>query len=96
MEGNANARLTIKKKMSDCTVLGCRLVLILDDLLWVLADDQLKAALHFADSLSGLLKRATAVTQKVKGARKLEVRRARASYGSYHSRTFSIIYLCNP
>ena len=60
--------------MADCCVLGCRLVLILDDLLWVLTDDQLKAALHFADSLSGLLKRATALTQKVKGARKLEVR----------------------
>jgi hypothetical protein len=34
---------------------------------------QLKAALHFADSLSGLLVRATEETQKVKGARKLEV-----------------------
>ena len=32
-----------------------------------------KAALHFADSLSGLLKRATEETQKIKGARKLEV-----------------------
>ena len=58
---------------SDCAVLGCRLVVILDDLLWVLTDDQLKAALHFADSLSGLLKRATEETQKVKGARKLQV-----------------------
>lgn len=68
----ARCRITIKKKLSDCAVLGCRLVLILDDLLWVLTDDQLKAALHFADSLSGLLKRATEETQKVKGARKLE------------------------
>lgn len=55
-------------------MLGCRLVLIMEDLLWVLTDDQLKAALHFADSLSGLLKRATEETQKIKGARKLEVR----------------------
>lgn len=45
----------------------------MEDLLWVLTDDQLKAALHFADSLSGLLKRATEQTQKIKGARKLEV-----------------------
>ena len=37
-------RLTIKKRMSDCCVQGCRLVLILDDLLWVLTDDQLKAS----------------------------------------------------
>ena len=57
----------------DCLVLGCRLVLIMEDLLWVLTDDQLKAALHFADSLTGLLKRATEETQKIKGARKLEV-----------------------
>ena len=62
--------------LPDCSVLGCRLVLILDDLLWVLTDDQLKAALHFADSLTGLLKRATEAAQKIKGARKLEVRRA--------------------
>ena len=68
----ARCRITIKKKMSDCSVLGCRLVVILDDLLWVLTDDQLKAALHYADSLSGLLKRATEETQKVKGARKLQ------------------------
>lgn len=68
----ARCRITIKKKMSDCSVLGCRLVFILDDLLWVLTDDQLKAALHYADSLSGLLKRATEETQKVKGARKLQ------------------------
>ena len=58
---------------TDCLVLGCRLVLIMEDLLWVLTDDQLKAALHFADSLTGLLKRATEETQKIKGARKLEV-----------------------
>ncbi|XP_059079286.1 bridge-like lipid transfer protein family member 3B isoform X2 [Tigriopus californicus] len=68
----ARCRITIKKKIADCAVLGCRLVIILDDILWGLTDDQLKAALHFADSLSGLLKRATAETQKVKGARKLQ------------------------
>jgi hypothetical protein len=68
----ARCRITIKKKLSDCAVLGCRLVLIMEDLLWVLTDDQLKAALHFADSLTGLLKRATEESQKIKGARKLE------------------------
>jgi hypothetical protein len=68
----ARCRITIKKKLADCAVLGCRLVLIMEDLLWVLTDDQLKAALHFADSLTGLLKRATEEMQKIKGARKLE------------------------
>ena len=59
---------------ADCQVLGCRLTLLLDDLLWVLTDSQILAALHFMNSLSGLIKEATEVTQRYKAARKLEVR----------------------
>ena len=76
----ARCRMTIKKRMSDCTVLGVRLVLILDDLLWVLTDDQLKAALHFMDSISGLIKKATATQQKEKAARKLDNKGDKSSY----------------
>lgn len=57
----------------DCFIMGSRLVVILDDLLWVLTDSQLKAALHFLDSLAGLVQKATALTRKAKAARKLEV-----------------------
>lgn len=57
----------------DCFVMGCRLALLLDDLLWVLTDSQLKAALCFIDSLSGLIKRDTEITRVKKAARKLEV-----------------------
>lgn len=53
--------------------MGCKLLLILDDLLWVLTDSQLKAVLHFIDSLSDLVQRATESTRKKKAARKLEV-----------------------
>lgn len=53
--------------------MGSKLVVILDDLLWVLTDSQLKAALHFLDSLAGLVQKATLVTRKAKAARKLEV-----------------------
>lgn len=53
--------------------MGSMLVIILDDLLWVLTDSQLKAALHFLDSLSDLVQKATQVTRKAKAARKLEV-----------------------
>lgn len=53
--------------------MGSKLVLILDELLWVLTDSQLKAALHFLDSLSGLIKKADEVVRKKKAARKLEV-----------------------
>ncbi|KAK4323449.1 hypothetical protein Pmani_005869 [Petrolisthes manimaculis] len=50
----ARCRITIKKKLTDCSVVGCRLVLLMDDLLWVLTDSQLTAAFHFMDSLSDL------------------------------------------
>lgn len=68
----ATCRIVIKKRISDCFVMGSRLVIILEDLLWVLTDSQLKAALHFADSLSGLIQKATQITRKTKAARKLE------------------------
>ncbi|KAK9891592.1 hypothetical protein WA026_015552 [Henosepilachna vigintioctopunctata] len=68
----ATCRIVIKKRLADCFVVGSRLVVILEDLLWVLTDSQLKAALHFADSLSGLIQKATQITRKTKAARKLE------------------------
>ncbi|CAG9767009.1 unnamed protein product [Ceutorhynchus assimilis] len=72
LTNQARCRITIKKRLSDCFILGSRLVIILDDLLWVLTDSQLKAALHFLNSLSGLIQRATNLTRKLKAARKLE------------------------
>ncbi|ALC39333.1 CG34126 [Drosophila busckii] len=72
LTNHARCRITIRKRLADCTLLASRLVLILDDLLWVLTDSQLKAALHFVDSLSGLIKAATHATQKSKAARKLQ------------------------
>ncbi|XP_012273649.1 UHRF1-binding protein 1 [Orussus abietinus] len=73
LTNQARCRITIKKRISDCFVMGSRLVLILDDLLWVLTDSQLKAALHFLDSLGGLVEKATLLERKTKAARKLEV-----------------------
>lgn len=73
LTNHARCRITIRKRLSDCSLLASRLVLILDDLLWVLTDSQLKAALHFVDSLSGLIKAATHATQKTKAARKMQV-----------------------
>ncbi|XP_035227053.1 UHRF1-binding protein 1-like [Stegodyphus dumicola] len=66
-------KMTIKKKLTDCSVIGSRLIFVLDDLLWVLTDAQLVAALHFLQSLSGLVQKATEVTQKLKAKQKLEV-----------------------
>lgn len=68
----AKCRITIKKRLADSFITGSKLVVILDDLLWVLTDSQLKAALHFLDSLAGLVQKATQVSRKAKAARKLE------------------------
>lgn len=72
LTNQARCRITIKKKMSDCTILTSRLVLILDDLLWVLTDSQLNAALHFVDSLASLIKASTNLTHKTKAKKILE------------------------
>ncbi|KAF7989984.1 hypothetical protein HCN44_008658 [Aphidius gifuensis] len=73
LTNQARCRITIKKRLSDCFVMGSRLILILDDLLWVLTDSQLKAALYFVDSLTGLIEKATLLERKIKAARKIEV-----------------------
>ncbi|KAG5675899.1 hypothetical protein PVAND_005758 [Polypedilum vanderplanki] len=72
LTNQAKCRITIKKKISDCSVLSSRLLLILDDLLWVLTDSQLKAALHFVDSLAGLIQESNKTIQRKKAQRKLE------------------------
>lgn len=58
---------------ADCFILGSRLVLILEDLLWVLTDSQLRAALYFVESLAGMVQKSTEVSRKRKAARKIEV-----------------------
>lgn len=39
-------------QMKDCNVVGSKLMFLLDDLLWVLTDSQLKAMIEYAQSLS--------------------------------------------
>ncbi|XP_041832950.1 UHRF1-binding protein 1-like isoform X2 [Melanotaenia boesemani] len=45
-------RVTLKRRIKDCNVVASKLILILDDLLWVLTDSQLKAMVQYAKSLS--------------------------------------------
>ncbi|XP_011698292.1 PREDICTED: UHRF1-binding protein 1 isoform X3 [Wasmannia auropunctata] len=89
LTNQARCRITIKKRISDCFIMGSRLVIILDDLLWVLTDSQLKAALHFLDSLGGLIEKATILERKTKAARKLEVLPEYQAQISQQSRTKS-------
>ncbi|MFT7812926.1 UHRF1-binding protein 1 [Arapaima gigas] len=50
-------RIALKRRVKDCNVLASKLLFILDDLLWVLTDSQLKAVIHYAKSLSEAMER---------------------------------------
>ncbi|XP_010597892.2 bridge-like lipid transfer protein family member 3B isoform X2 [Loxodonta africana] len=52
-------RVTLKRRLKDCNVTATKLVLILDDLLWVLTDSQLKAMVQYAKSLSEAIEKST-------------------------------------
>uniref|UniRef100_A0A7M4FPH9 Bridge-like lipid transfer protein family member 3B n=1 Tax=Crocodylus porosus TaxID=8502 RepID=A0A7M4FPH9_CROPO len=52
-------RVTLKRRLKDCNVVATKLVLILDDLLWVLTDSQLKAMVQYAKSLSEAIEKST-------------------------------------
>ncbi|XP_072383543.1 bridge-like lipid transfer protein family member 3B [Diabrotica undecimpunctata] len=68
----ARCRIVIKKRLSDSFILGSRLAIILNDLMWFFTDSQLKAALYFIDSLTDLIQKSTQITRRTKAARKLE------------------------
>ncbi|XP_051043131.1 bridge-like lipid transfer protein family member 3A [Phodopus roborovskii] len=44
--------ITLKRRTKDCNVVASKLTFLLDDLLWVLTDSQLKAMMKYAESLS--------------------------------------------
>ncbi|UYV78895.1 UHRF1BP1L [Cordylochernes scorpioides] len=69
----ACCRLTIKKRLKDCSLVDWKVMVVLDDLLWVLTDSQLLAAVHFSSTLSELIRRSTEQAHKVKAKHKLEV-----------------------
>ncbi|KAM9230704.1 bridge-like lipid transfer protein family member 3B [Dugong dugon] len=52
-------RVTLKRRLKDCNVIATKLVLILDDLLWVLTDSQLKAMVQYAKSISEAIEKST-------------------------------------
>ncbi|XP_053574747.1 bridge-like lipid transfer protein family member 3B [Bombina bombina] len=52
-------RVTLKRRLKDCNVVASKLILILDDLLWVLTDSQLKAMAQYAKSLSEAIEKST-------------------------------------
>lgn len=45
------------QQLKDCNVVASKLVLLLDDLLWVLTDSQLKAMAQYSKSLSEVIEK---------------------------------------
>lgn len=57
---------------TDCGIVSSRLQVNLDDLLWVLTDSQMKAALGFVNSLRDVIKKSNQQSKKL-AAEKLRV-----------------------
>ncbi|CAB3252557.1 unnamed protein product [Arctia plantaginis] len=70
--GNTHCRIVIKKRLSDCAVVGSRLALCPEPLAWALTDGQLRAALACAAALAAPVRRATAAATRAKALRKIE------------------------
>ncbi|XP_069133817.1 bridge-like lipid transfer protein family member 3B [Argopecten irradians] len=58
-------RITIKKNLSDCSIISTRVMLFLDDILWVLTDTQLKAAILYANSLRQMIEKSREQSKKL-------------------------------
>ncbi|CAG0913699.1 unnamed protein product [Notodromas monacha] len=80
---DARCRITLKKKLNDCSVVGCRLAIVVDALLYVFTDSQLKAAKVFIDSLLHLVQKGQEQAKKVKALRKLESTEIRTDSKSF-------------
>ncbi|XP_037303509.1 UHRF1-binding protein 1-like isoform X1 [Manduca sexta] len=70
--GNTHCRIVIKKRLSDCAVIGSRLAICPEPLAWALTDGQLRAALACAHALAAPVRRATAAATRAKALRKIE------------------------
>nr|XP_033775116.1 UHRF1-binding protein 1 [Geotrypetes seraphini] len=50
-------QISLKRRTKDCNVVASKLMFLLDDLLWVLTDSQLKAMMKYAKSLSEVMEK---------------------------------------
>ncbi|OQR75454.1 UHRF1-binding protein 1-like [Tropilaelaps mercedesae] len=73
LTSSARCRLTLKKRLADCSLITSRLFVVFDQLLWVLTDAQLVAALHFAHSLADLIEKATDLSHKLQAGKHLSL-----------------------
>uniref|UniRef100_A0A8C5C868 Chorein N-terminal domain-containing protein n=1 Tax=Gadus morhua TaxID=8049 RepID=A0A8C5C868_GADMO len=85
-------RVTLKRRMKDCYVVASKLVLILDDLLWVLTDSQLKAMVQYAKSLSEAMERSA--QQRKSMASEEQVATRTPTHTASMARLFSAYDVC--
>ena len=65
-------RVSLKKRLDDCSLVSSRLQVILDDILWVLTDSQLKAVILHFRSLFPVIQKATEMS-KARASNKAQV-----------------------
>lgn len=80
----AKIRVVLKKKLSDCSIMASRVILLLDDLLWVLTVTQLKAAILYANSLKEVIERSAQQSKRL-AAEKLKRQGIMGGGGAAHA-----------
>ncbi|KAL5007583.1 hypothetical protein ScPMuIL_016389, partial [Solemya velum] len=58
-------RIAMKKSLNDCSILTSRVMLLLDDLLWVLTTTQLKAAILYINSMKEMIEKSALQSKKL-------------------------------
>ncbi|XP_069094927.1 bridge-like lipid transfer protein family member 3A isoform X2 [Pleurodeles waltl] len=81
-------QIALKRKTKDCNVVASKLMFLLDDLLWVLTDSQLKAMMKYAKSLSEAMEK-SAQQRKSMAPEPTQVTPPAASAQQTWSQTFS-------
>ncbi|KAK7486402.1 hypothetical protein BaRGS_00022326, partial [Batillaria attramentaria] len=80
----AKIRVVLKKRLSDCSIVSSRVILLLDDLLWVLTVMQLKAAILYANSLKEVIERSARQSKRL-AAEKLKRQGIMTGGGAQHA-----------
>ncbi|XP_075265850.1 bridge-like lipid transfer protein family member 3B isoform X2 [Convolutriloba macropyga] len=81
ISNNSEVQVSIKKRLNDCGFVASKVKLIIEDLLWVLNDSQIKAVLSYINMLKPLVMKAHKASQLKSGVSNSEQEQMKTSSG---------------
>ena len=79
---NSEVQVSIKKRLSDCGFIASKVKFVIDDLLWVLNDSQIKAVISYVNMLKPLIMKAHKANQQLNSGENSESDLLKANSGS--------------